>query len=59
MELTKYHNKKVKLVLNDFDKVSTRVGLILSSDTDSITVKTQIGTEIIPLNTIIRIEVLE
>ena len=59
MDLLKYHDKRVKLILNDWDKVSTRIGIILDSDNNSVTVKSQFGIEIVPITTIMRIEVLE
>ena len=51
--------RKVRIIFNDLGKSSSKVGLVLSQDSNFVEIKTEQRIEFIPICKIIRMEVVE
>lgn len=51
--------KKVRVIFEDLNKSRSKVGFIISRDSEFIEIKTDNRNELIPICKIIRIEVIE
>jgi len=51
--------KRVKIVYDDGNRVVTKFGVLQNSDANFLSFKSEIGSEIVPIARIIRLEVLE
>lgn len=51
--------KYVRIIKEDLNSTSSKIGEVLSANNDFIEIKTKRGIEIIPVSKVIRIEVVE
>lgn len=54
-----YVGKRIKIIFDDGNKIVTKFGKLQSNDQNFLVFRSELGEEVVPINRIIRLEVLE
>lgn len=56
---SEWNGKQVRILFQDTNAVLSKIGIVLEYDSVFVTLETSQGVQILPLNRIVRIEVLK